>query len=179
MAGVIGLVNLLGEPSADRIATGIGAERDVGVPEGRQTVIVTRGDMPMTGRIGLTTGANNGNGSLLQEIGTTGVFTGVAPGDVYGIGDQVRAAHAGAGANPPNAWSSAANSAAALSAHGGDIRRVDQTPQAASLNLTVRQWGTSFDLFPRGIAKSVPDLVNNLSLPGIKNWTGFAVFGSE
>ena len=106
MAGVIGLVNLLGEPSADRIATGIGAERDVGVPEGRQTVVVTRGDMPMTGRIGLTTGANNGNGSLLQEIGTTGVFTGVAPGDVYGIGDQVRAAHAGAGANPPNAWSS-------------------------------------------------------------------------
>ncbi|CAE7361236.1 unnamed protein product [Symbiodinium sp. KB8] len=96
--------------------------------------------MPMTGRIGLTTGANNGNGSLLQEIGTTGVFTGVAPGDVYGIGDQVRAAHAGA----------------------GDIRRFDQTPQAASLNLTVRQWGTSFDLFPRGIAKSVPDLVNNL-----------------
>ncbi|CAE7329408.1 unnamed protein product [Symbiodinium microadriaticum] len=90
MAGVIGLVNLLGEPSADRIATGIGAERDVGVPEGRQTVVVTRGDMPMTGRIGLTTGANNGNGSLLQEIGTTGVFTGVAPGDVYGIGDQVR-----------------------------------------------------------------------------------------
>ena len=116
----------------------------------------------MTGRIGLTTGANNGNGSLLQEIGTTGVFTGVAPGDVYGIGDQVRAAHARASANPPNAWSSAANSAAALSAHGGDIRRFDQTPQAASLNLTVRQWGTSFDLFPRGIAKSVPDLVNNL-----------------
>ena len=55
MAGIIVLVNLLGQPAADRLATGVGAELDVGVPEGRTTVIVTRHDTPTTAQVGVAT----------------------------------------------------------------------------------------------------------------------------
>ena len=74
-AGIIGFGNLLGQPSADRLATGVGAERDVGVPERRTTVLI-RNDMHVTGHVGLAIAANKGDGRYLQEIGTTGSFTG-------------------------------------------------------------------------------------------------------
>ena len=78
MAGVIGLMNLLGQPSSDRLATR--AERDVGTPGSRRslgalswslflktTVIVVRADSHVTGRIGLATAAN----TKWEQVGTT------------------------------------------------------------------------------------------------------------
>ena len=146
MAGIIGLVNLLGSPAADRLATGIGAEKDQGTPEGRITVIVIRDDAHVSGRVGVATTANKGDGSVLQEIGSTGVFTAIAEGDVNGIAESVRNSYAAAGAPVPGNWSTGANAAAALGAHGGDVAPFDQNAKSGALNLTIRQWASSTSL---------------------------------
>jgi len=148
MAGILGLVNLLGSPATDRLATGIGAEKDQGTPEGRSTVIVIRDDAHLTGRVGVASAANNGDGTLLHEIGSTGVFSAKAEGDVYGIAEAVKAGYAAAGVAVPGNWSAAANAAAALAANGGAANRFDESAATAALNLTIRQWGSSGDLFP-------------------------------
>lgn len=163
MAGILGLVNLLGSPAADRLSTGIGAERDVGVPEGRTTVLVVRDDCPATGRIGVATAASNGDGHYLQEIGSTGVFTGRIAGDIYQIAEDVRNTYRAAGANVPANWSTAGASHAVLGAHGGNATRFNQGAEAAALNLTIQQWASSAELFPSGIGKTVPDLTTNLT----------------
>ena len=97
MAGVYSFQNLLGRGSSDLRATGIGAEKEVGVPEARLDVLVRTNNNRMAGRTSLMVAANVRDGAHLEEVGTTGIFTGSVSGDAFSIAEDVRAEYARAG----------------------------------------------------------------------------------
>ena len=119
MAGVISFQSFLGLAGSDIAATGIGAEKEVGVPEARRNVLIRRDDERIARRSELFLGGNDGDGSLLKEIGTTGVFVGAVSREAFSTREGVAARHATAGVAVPANWTTPANSAAVLAAHGG------------------------------------------------------------